>query len=113
MTTYADALTAAVFEVLKDGDPKSFDDDFRKAYSQAARKEGLVNGQYNSFFNPVKSRVKGRVERYKKRAAIPTTNQESVPGVLPPKQGKISTRPLLPTKQKPILHHNAKQDELF
>lgn len=67
MTQYVDLLTLAIFEVIKNGDPRQFEADFRTAFLQAATKERLTRGQKQSFYSPVRSRVIGRVSRYRKR----------------------------------------------
>lgn len=66
MTTYAEALTAAVFEAIKDDDLRHFDHNFREAYLKAAKKEKLTSGQRSSFRGPVKCRVFDRVRTYQK-----------------------------------------------
>lgn len=64
MSQYADLLTAAVFEVIKDGRSEQFEGDFRDAFLKSADKLRLDWGQKNNFRPTVRNRVKERVKRY-------------------------------------------------
>jgi len=68
MTTYVEALTSAVLEEIKNGDPEQFETDFRTAYLKAAAKESLSQGQRNSFWSTVRTRVKKRLVSSRRHA---------------------------------------------
>lgn len=77
MTAYVEALTSAVFEEIKSGDPEQFEDDFRRAYRKAAAKEPtLSRGQISNFWPTVKGKVTNKLIAYRRRAApINTASQ--------------------------------------